>query len=244
MFNSLLKKPAYLQKQQEALEAIQFSQASVIVPAEKWLSRPTKRLIDIVNQAVPLAYDVNHDDIAAKMKEYPHWPTIWPGEHYRLLSALVQVLQPKLIIEIGTATGYSLVSMKKYMPADARLVTFDIVPWDQVNNSVLSAADFEKGKVEQEIADLTDPKVFGNYAELLSQADFVFIDAAKDGVQEDLFIKNFKSISYKNKPIFMFDDIRLMNMITIWHNLDLPKWDISSFGHWAGTGLVDWTAKQ
>lgn len=243
MFNFLSKKPAYLNKQNEALEAIQFSQASVIVPAEKWISKPTKRLVDIVTQAMPLAFDVNHDDIAAKMKEYPHWPVIWPGEHYRLLSALVQVIQPKLIIEIGTATGYSMMSMKKYLPAGSKLVTFDIVPWDKVNNSILSAADFEKGRVEQEIADLTDPTVFRSYESLLSEADFVFIDAAKDGIQEDHFIRNFKSIQYKNKPIFMFDDIRVMNMITIWHNLDLPKWDISSLGHWAGTGLVDWTAK-
>ncbi len=38
----------------------------------------------------------------------------------------------------------------------------------------------------------------------------------------------------------MFDDIRLMNMVEIWNNLAKPKLDLTSFGHWAGTGLVSW----
>ncbi|MBM4318321.1 MAG: methyltransferase, partial [Deltaproteobacteria bacterium] len=42
------------------------------------------------------------------------------------------------------------------------------------------------------------------------------------------------------KPIVVFDDIRLMNMLRIWRNISLPKLDVTSFGHWSGTGLVDW----
>jgi hypothetical protein len=38
----------------------------------------------------------------------------------------------------------------------------------------------------------------------------------------------------------MFDDIRFWNMLRIWRNVAAPKLDITSFGHWSGTGLVDW----
>ena len=96
------KKNQYIKKQKEALSKINFSQASVITPADEWKSKPTKRLIDIVQESIPVAYNVNHADISAKIIEYPHWPMIWPGEHYRLLTALVSVLQPKLVMEIGT----------------------------------------------------------------------------------------------------------------------------------------------
>jgi hypothetical protein len=29
-------------------------------------------------------------------------------------------------------------------------------------------------------------------------------------------------------------------MLDIWYNLDKPKLDLTSFGHWSGTGLVEW----
>jgi len=32
-------------------------------------------------------------------------PTSWPGEHYKLLTALVALLAPSTVVEIGTATA-------------------------------------------------------------------------------------------------------------------------------------------
>jgi len=220
--------------------SITHSQLSVIVPAEVWKSQPNDRLIDVSMQAISYARSVDHSDIAAKMEEYPHWPTIWPGEHYKLLSGIIQTLQPKLVIEIGTATGYSSLAMKKFLPKESKIVTFDIVPWKQFPKCILRDEDFQDGRLEQIIADLSDEAVFSKYTSLLSNADFIFIDAAKDGIQEQLFINNFSKVPFRTQPIFMFDDIRLMNMVEIWNNLARPKLDLTSFGHWAGTGLVSW----
>jgi hypothetical protein len=33
----------------------------------------------------------------------------------------------------------------------------------------------------------------------------------------------------------------LWNMLDIWYHLDKPKLDMTSFGHWSGTGLVQWS---
>lgn len=221
---------------------IPYSQRSIIVPTESWLSSSNERLIDIALEAVRHARKIDHSDIVSKMEEYPYWPNIWPGEHYKLLSGLIQALQPKLVIEIGTATGYSAIAMKKFISPQSKIITFDIIPWNEFPKCILKDEDFSDGRLEQIIGDLSDPKIFADYSGILAKADFVFIDAAKDGIQEQIFIDHFKTLQYHNKPIFMFDDIRLMNMIDIWNNLNKPKLDLTSFGHWAGTGLVDWTA--
>ncbi len=213
---------------------------SVIVPAETWKAQPSDRLIDIALSAIPVARKINHQDIADRMIEFPHWPTIWPGEHYKLLSALVQVLQPAIVVEIGTATGYSALAIKKFLREDAKIFSFDIVPWEKFPKCILTQSDFEDGRLTQVIADLTDLDVFRSHANLLRQASLIFIDAAKDGTQEQMFLDNFSTLDFTSKPIFVFDDIRLMNMIRIWHDIERPKLDLTSFGHWAGTGLVEW----
>jgi hypothetical protein len=43
----------------------------------------------------------------------------------------------------------------------------------------------------------------------------------------------------KNNKILIIDDIKFINMIDLWINIESPKIDISSFGHWSGTGIVD-----
>jgi hypothetical protein len=244
-YNKILNKLARVQgKNLISKISIPLSQYSIIVPTESWTSGANKRLLDVSLAAIQFAREVDHTDIAEKMIERPCWPVIWPGEHYRLLSGLIQVLQPKVVVEIGTATGYSALSIKKFLPQDSKLFSFDIVPWQQFPKCILKTSDFEDGKFEQIIADLTDPTDFNRHQEILSKADFVFIDAAKDGTQEQLFINNFNRLSFRNKPLFMFDDTRVMNMIDIWNKIDRPKIDLTSFGHWSGTGLVDWLGEK
>ncbi len=213
---------------------------SLLLAAEGWKSRANDRLIDLALAAIPVARRVNHQDIADRMIEFPHWPIIWPGEHYNLLSALVDVMKPSIVIEIGTATGYSALAMKKFLMPQGKIYSFDIVPWQRFPRCVLTEADFEDGRLVQVIDDLTDVQVFKKHAPLLRQASLIFVDAAKDGVQEKKFLMNFATLDFVNHPVFVFDDIRVMNMIHIWNDIERPKLDLTSFGHWAGTGLVDW----
>ena len=44
----------------------------------------------------------------------------------RLLAALVAMLRPRSVLEIGTFTGYSALSMAEALPPDGRIVTCDI----------------------------------------------------------------------------------------------------------------------
>src|SRR5436190_19136019 len=93
-------------------------------------NRPApRRLIELSLGAVRTALDeIDLKDLAMR-DTTPDYFTIWPGEHYKLLGALVKNLAPKVVIEVGTDTGLSVLTMKKYLPADARVVTFDLRPW-------------------------------------------------------------------------------------------------------------------
>lgn len=164
---------------------------------------------------------------------------IFPGEHYKLLAAIVKTMRPKTIVELGTHLGYSALCMKQELPADGTIHTFDVIPWNGFEDTILEQNDFDTQLV-QHIADITDAKIFADHLPLLENADIIFMDALKDGVQEYQFLENFSKVKFRNKCLFVLDDIRLWNMLDIWYNIDKPKFDLTSYGHWSGTGLIEW----
>ncbi|HOY96177.1 MAG TPA: hypothetical protein PK509_10585 [Catalimonadaceae bacterium] len=202
--------------------------------------QPSSRLIEIALDASRKAFSLDLSQVAAPFyKELQVFMNTYPGEHYRLLAALMDVLQPKTVIEIGTYQGAGCMAMKSALPEGSRIYTYDIIPFDQITGCGLTATDFDE-KMEQRIIDLSDPKQAESQMDILENADFIFADAAKDGVMERAFIALFDRVKFKKPPIIMFDDIRFVNMTQIWREIRHPKMDISSFGHWSGTGLVEW----
>jgi hypothetical protein len=152
---------------------------SLLVPAP---GSPSARLLDVALQAVSAARSV---DLSTLVARDPHgFVEPWPGEHYRLLAGLVSVLQPKLVVEIGTATGLSALAMKQTLPGDGRIVTFDLLGWQGYPGVVLEGEDFADGRLEQRCEDLSAPAGWRSQAELLRAADFIFVDAKHDGAQE------------------------------------------------------------
>jgi predicted O-methyltransferase YrrM len=217
---------------------------SAILSADDDRSGPTRELMDLGLRAVRAAQDIDLSDVSGRIQKPPLYPDVWPGEHYKLLAGLVQTMQPKCIVEIGTAEGMSVLALKKFLPASSKVVTFDIVPWAHYSDSVLRAEDFADGGLTQIVADLTDINVVHQQAGLLRQADIVFMDAAKDGRMESVFMNNFTTVGLKEKALFVFDDIRLIQMVPLWRQLVFPKMDLTSFGHWSGTGLAFWSQSR
>jgi len=201
---------------------------------------PSARLVEVALAAAQAAHESSLESLDARLAGPPYWASLWPGEHYRLLAGLVRTLRPATVIEVGTATGLSALALTHDLAPQGRVVTFDIVPWQEYPGGVLCDADFEDGRLVQQIDDLSTPGGLERHRELLSQADLVFVDAAKDGHQEQRFLDNFAQITFAAPPIMVFDDIRLWNMLKIWRGIRRPKLDLTSFGHWSGTGLIDW----
>jgi len=205
------------------------------------LFKPSQRLIKLCLEFINCAFsEIELGDVAKSFpREIQEYIYTWPGEHYRLLAAVVKVLQPKNVIEIGTFTGASTLSMKKYIPRNSKIITFDIVPWDKYPETGLKNSDFD-WQLEQIVADLSDRAQAVKYYNLLRRADLIFVDASKDGITEKIFCDMFDKIGLSNNAIVIFDDIRFVNMIKIWREIKHPKLDLTPFAHWSGTGIVEW----
>ena len=78
------------------------------------------------------------------------------------------------------------------------------------------------------------------HAELFRTAEVIFADGPKDGRFEQVLLDRLEEIGLPQRPLVVFDDIRVWNMLAIWRGVRHPKLDITSFGHWSGTGLIDW----
>jgi predicted O-methyltransferase YrrM len=217
------------------------SEFSVVSSADDEPAPATERLLDVALGAAQRARTVSMARVVARMRQPPFYPDVWPGEHYKLLAGLMLELRPKVVVEIGTAIGLSAVAMREYMPPDAVLHTFDIIAWRQFADTAFRDEDFSDGRLKQVIGDLADPSVFRAQSDLLRSADFIFIDGPKDGRFEPRVIALLDALELPRQPIVAFDDIRVWNMLATWRTIGRPKLDVTSFGHWSGTGLVDWT---
>jgi predicted O-methyltransferase YrrM len=209
-------------------------------------SAPSASLLDLSCRAIQRAVSLNMEDCFRRLdggSEHIRHARNWPGEHYQLLGALVDLIKPRLVVEIGTAEGASSLAMKPFLHADGRLITFDLIPWRDYRGVRLAEQDFADGRLEQRIEDLSDPTVFARNADLIRQAEVIFIDAAKDGRLERILLRHFETVRFAAPPLFIFDDIRVWNMLQVWREIDRPKLDLTSFGHWSGTGLVEWVSR-
>jgi len=212
---------------------------SAIASLDDDAARPSERLLDVSLEAVKLARQVDLSWLR-RMAEAPYYPEVWPGEHYKLLAGLVAAHQPKRVIEIGTFQGLSALAMKGSLPPGSELITVDVVPWNEIKDSAFRPADFQDGRLRQVLGDLSDPAFFSSFAATLSGGDLLFVDAPKNVVFERTFLQNLASLRLPARALLLFDDIRQWNMLQIWREIRRPKLDLTSFGHWTGTGIIDW----
>lgn len=224
---------------QSLLRQGRHSELSVLVSADGDVS-PNDFLFDQSLLAIQNARETNLEDLTSRNKHLPDavYYDIFPGEHYRLLHALARNLGKRNIVEIGTYTGMGSASLEHGMPESCKLTTFDIIPWGEFRTH-LDERSFAEGRVVQFLEDISDPKMFDKHLDLLNQSEIIFCDAPKDGVFEPKFLSNLTRIKPTSSCLLILDDIRLLNMVGVWRAIRSPKLDMTSFGHWSGTGLVD-----
>lgn len=223
------------------LRSIRHSELSILTSVDDD-ARPNERLLDLSLRAIQDARETSLGDLPARNKHLPDavYYDVYPGEHYRLLQVFARDLARRNIVEVGTFTGMSSACMLRGMPGSCRLTTFDLVSWRQLR-SHLEEESFASGRISQILKDLSNPAVFDEYLNLFNQSELIFCDAPKDGVFEPRFLANLTRMKPTSACLLVLDDIRLLNMIDVWRAIQSPKLDLTSFGHWAGTGLVDIT---
>ncbi|ADU38164.1 O-methyltransferase [Variovorax paradoxus] len=215
-------------------------EVSIIASMDDEPARPSRRLMDIALQAVSVAIDVALPIYEGRASKEPHWFDTWPGEHYRLLAALVRTLKPKTVIEIGTFTGMGTLALAQDLQPSGTLTTFDLLAWNSFADTWLAPADFSEGRVRQVLHDISTPGGIEPHRALFESADLIFVDGPKDGRTEADILVNLSTLNLSRNVVVVFDDIRVVNMIDIWRRVAQPKLDLTSFGHWSGTGLIDW----
>jgi len=188
------------------------------------------------------AFDLDLSNLHQRSRSAFTTLSLHPGEHYCLLAALVEHIQPSLVVEIGTFTGLSALAILSTLPTGARLISYDIVPWSTFPEHALRDADFDDGRLEQRIGNLADPGYFQQNRKVLQSASMVFVDGPKDGAFEPKFFRLLSGLPRAQSCWVVFDDIRLWKMLAFWRGISLPKLDATSVGHWSGTGLCLLTA--
>lgn len=78
-----------------------------------------------------LAHTTPEEELLAELDRETHRRTVAPrmlSGHLqgRLLTMLVQLVQPRRILEIGTFTGYSALSLAAGLPVEGRLDTIEV----------------------------------------------------------------------------------------------------------------------
>jgi caffeoyl-CoA O-methyltransferase len=115
--------------------------------------------------------------LAAETRETMTAPQMMVGPlEGRFLEFLVRLAQPRLVLELGTFTGYSSISMAPALPEGGRIVTCDI---DERAVAIARRYAEEAGVVDR-IEYRLGPGL-ETIAGLDGPFDFVFIDADKDG---------------------------------------------------------------
>jgi caffeoyl-CoA O-methyltransferase len=94
----------------------------------------------------------------------------------QLLRFLVAMVAPRLVVEIGTFTGYSALAMAGGLPAGGRLVTCELSP----ERADFAQSWFDRSPLGERI-DLRVGPALDTVSALDGPFDFVFIDADKEG---------------------------------------------------------------
>lgn len=108
------------------------------------------------------------------------WPQMLTGRlEGRLLKLLVQLTRPRLVLEVGTFTGYSALSMAEGLPDDGRIITCEI---DEKARAVAQDA-FDDSPFGHKI-ELRFGPALDTIATIDEPIDFSFIDADKEHYPE------------------------------------------------------------
>jgi caffeoyl-CoA O-methyltransferase len=114
--------------------------------------------------------------LAAETREKTKWPQMMVGEvEGRFLEFLVRLSGARRVLELGTFTGYSSLSMARGLPDGGRIVTLDVNP----DTTAIARRYAEEAGLADRIEYHVGPAL-ETLAVLDGTFDFVFIDADKE----------------------------------------------------------------
>ncbi len=183
-----------------------------------------------------LNFDINIPNFESKFSSYvplTHHEFYQKSgkEHYRLLSYFSTFFNNSVIFDIGTHEGKSALALS-YNETN-KVISFDIL--SKFKGNIES-----KSNVEFHIENIFYKTNLDKWKEKLLSSPLIFIDIAPhDGFLEYDMVMWLKEHDYKG--IIILDDIWYYRdmRINLWYKIEPEyRYDVTEFGHWAGTGLV------
>jgi predicted O-methyltransferase YrrM len=159
-------------------------------------------------------------------------------EPYRLLYYLTNLFHNSIIIDLGTSNGASALALSSNK--SNQIYSFDII--DRCQTSFLQNQNqFEKMPSFPNV-DFIVTEDFRKYLKLFLKSPFIYVDIGHDGVWENILLDLLMKYNYQG--IMLLDDINAFpEMQKFWQKLNFNKIDLTKYGHWSGTGLVDFGGK-
>lgn len=133
--------------------------------------KPENRISAFIN-----SFDTGNTPFLEELEQFAirtNVPVIRP-ETQSLLKLLLAMKEPKEILEVGTAIGFSALLMSEYGPEDCRITTIE----KYEKRIPLARENFKKAGKEKAIT-LLEGDASKWLAELAGPYDFIFMDAAK-----------------------------------------------------------------
>ena len=131
-----------------------------------------------------------HDDLSLEMKQYAEEfdVPIIQDQGLELMLQLLRIKQPKAILEIGTAIGYSSLMMARHLP-HAQIVSIE----HDANRYQEAVAYHERSSIQDQVTLIeADALEIANEELPIQKYDVIFIDAAKAQYQK--FFEKYESL--------------------------------------------------
>ena len=121
------------------------------------------------------------------------------------LHLIVKISNAKKILEIGTFTGLSSLTMSLSLPNDGELITLD----KNIERNKIASVFFKKAKQEKKIKSFIGPalETINNLKEKKKKFDIVFIDADKE---------NYKNYYNKSLDLIQKNGLIIVDNV-LWH---------------------------
>lgn len=152
-------------------------------------------------------------------------------EHYRLCAYLSTYFNSTKILDIGTYRGTSAVALSHNR--NNVVLSYDIknvIPKNHVIHSIPNVVF----NIKNVLDDLD--------SEMIKSVKLILIDIDHMGKNEELIMKKLREVGFKG--LVLIDDInhpdKVMKklMQEFWNNIKEDKYDVTSYGHTSGSGLV------
>jgi hypothetical protein len=191
------------------------------------------KIVSITNQELD-TIDLNNYQKRRDLTNIPeHWFLMPSGkEHYRLLCYISSLFENQTLIDIGSYIGDSALALG--YNKNNNVVSFDIVK--RKRNSSGNVVNIDECISDENIKFLImNATQYGD--DKILNSPFIMLDTAHDGSFEQEFYNYLNDINYKG--LFFLDDIHLNEpMKNFWSGIERKKYDLTSVGHWSGSGLV------